>query len=155
VAFLPFVLFAAFFPAAFGGQPARTDGEAIPVNSLVIEEFKRGAGTRFGQLEYLGGLVMATRNNEMGAISSIRILPDQKRFISVMDAGHWAVGEIERDAAGRLSGIKDYRIYSMVGSASRKSKDHKDNLDAEGIVIADDLIHVSFERDHRIAAFPL
>src|SRR5690606_26106535 len=103
--FLPFVLFAAFFPAAFGGQPARTDGEAIPVKSLVIDEFKRGAGTRFGQLEYLGGLVMATRNNEMGAVSSIRILPDRKRFVSIMDTGHWAVGEIERDAAGRLSGI--------------------------------------------------
>ena len=154
-AFLPFALFAAFFPAAFGGQPAGTDGEAIPVKSLVIEEFKRGAGTRFGQLEYLGGLVMATKNNEMGAVSSIRILPDRKRFVSIMDTGHWAVGEIERDAAGQLSGIRDYKIYSMIGSASSKSKDHKDNLDAEGMVIADGHIHVSFERDHRIAAFPL
>jgi hypothetical protein len=154
-AFLPFVLFAAFFPAAFGGQPAKDDGVAIPVKSLVIDEFKRGAGKRFGELEYLGGLVMATKNGEMGAVSSIRVLPDLKHFISIMDTGHWAVGELERDADGRLSGIGDYKIYSMVGSASRKSKDHKDNLDAEGMVIADGQIYVSFERDHRIAAFPV
>ncbi|UVC09159.1 esterase-like activity of phytase family protein [Rhizobium sp. TH2] len=154
-AFLPFVLFAAFFPAAFGGQPARVDGEVISVKSLVIDEFKRGTGKRFGELEYLGGLVMATKNGEMGAVSSIRILPDLKHFISIMDTGHWAVGEFERDAGGRLSGIGDYKIYSMVGSASRKSKDHKDNLDAEGMVIAGGHIYVSFERDHRIAAFPL
>jgi len=148
-------MFAAFFPVAFGGQPAKVEGEAIPVKSLVIDEFKRGAGIRFGQLEYLGGLVMATKNGEMGAVSSIRILPDQKHFISIMDTGHWAVGEIARDADGKLSGIKDYKIHSMIGSASRKSKDHKDNLDAEGMVIADGHIYVSFERDHRIAAFPL
>lgn len=154
-AFLPFVLFAAFFPAAFGGQPAKVDGETIHVKSLVIDEFKRGAGNRFGELEYLGGLVMATKNGEMGAVSSIRILPDLTHFISIMDTGHWAVGEIERDADGKLSGIGDYKIYAMVGSASRKSKDHKDNLDAEGMVIADNQIYVSFERDHRIAAFPL
>ena len=154
-AFLPFVMFAAFFPAAFGGQPAKVEGEAISVKSLVIDQFKRGAGNRFGKLEYLGGLVMATKNGEMGATSSIRILPDLKHFISVMDTGHWAVGEIERDADGKLSGIGDYKIYSMLGSASHKSKDHKDNLDAEGMVIADGHIYVSFERDHRIAAFPL
>ena len=154
-AFLPFAAFAAFFPVAFGGQPAKVDGETLPVKSLVIEEFKRGAGTRFGHLEYLGGLVMATKNNEMGAVSSIRILPDKKHFISIMDTGHWATGEIERDDEGRLSGIRDYKIHSMVGSASRKSRDHKDNLDAEGMVIGNGHIYVSFERDHRIATFPL
>lgn len=154
-AFLPFVLFAAFFPAAFGGQPAKVEGEAIPVKSLVISEFKRGAGNRFGKLEYLGGLVMATKNGEMGAVSSIRILPDLKHFISIMDTGHWAVGEIERGADGKLSGIGDYKIYTMFDAGSRKSRDHKDNMDAEGMVIADGQIHVSFERNHRIAAYPL
>lgn len=154
VAFLPFVLFALAFPMAFGGQPAK-DGVAIPVKSVVIDEFKHNAGTRYGDLEYLGGLVMATKNGEMGATSSIRMLPDGKRFISIMDTGHWATGEIERDVAGRLSGIKDYTITSMRDSGSHKSKDHKDNMDAEGMVIDGDHILVSFERDHRIDTYPL
>jgi hypothetical protein len=147
VAFLPFVLFAFAFPVAFGSQPA-TDGEPLPVKSLVIPEFKSGAGNRFGSLEYLGGLVMATKNGEMGAVSSIRMLPDGKHFISIMDTGHWATGEIERDAEGRLSGIKDYTITTMLDAGSTKSKDHKDNMDAEGMVL-------SFERNHRIAAYPI
>lgn len=154
IAFLPFLLFAMAFPVAFGGQPAK-DGVAIPVKSVVIDEFKRNAGMRYGDLEYLGGLVMATKNAEMGATSSIRILPDGKRFISIMDTGHWATGEIERDAQGRLSGIKDYTITSMRESGSHKSKDHKDNMDAEGMVIDGDHVLVSFERDHRIATYPL
>ena len=154
LAFLPFLLFALAFPVAFGGQPAK-DGVAIPVKSVVIPEFKRNAGTRFGQLEYLGGLVMATKNGEMGAVSSIRLLPDGKRFISVMDTGHWATGEIERDADGRLSGIKDYTITSMRDAGSHRSKDHKENMDAEGMAIDGDHVLVSFERDHRIATYPL
>lgn len=154
VAFLPFLLFAMAFPVAFGGQPAK-DGVAIPVKSVFIPEFKRNGGTRYGQLEYLGGLVMATRNGEMGATSSIRILADGKRFISIMDTGHWATGEIERDAEGKLSGIKDYTITSMRDSGSHKSKDHKDNMDAEGMAIDGDHVLVSFERDHRIATYPL
>ena len=154
VAFLPFVLFAFAFPLAFGGQPAK-DGETIPVKSLVIPEFRSGAGNRFGSLEYLGGLVMATKNGEMGAVSSIRMLPDGKHFISIMDTGHWATGEIERDAEGRLSGIKDYTITTMLDAGSTKSKDHKDNMDAEGMVLDGDKILVSFERNHRIAAYPI
>lgn len=154
VAFLPFVLFAFAFPLAFGGQPAK-DGEILPVKSLVIPEFKRGAGDRFGSLDYLGGLVMATKNGEMGAVSSIRMLPDGKHFISIMDTGHWATGEIERDAGGRLSGIRDYSITAMLDADSTKSKDHKDNLDAEGMVLDGDRVLVSFERNHRIAAYPL
>lgn len=154
VAFLPFVLFAFAFPVAFGSQPAK-DGEVLPVKSLVIPEFKRGAGTRFGSLEYLGGLVMATKNGEMGAVSSIRMLPDHKHFISIMDTGHWATGELERDTEGKLSGIKDYTITTMLDAGSTKSKDHKDNMDAEGMVLDGDSILVSFERNHRIAAYPV
>ena len=154
VAFLPFVLFAMAFPVAFGGQPAK-DGVSIPVKALVIPEFKRNAGNRFGDLEYLGGLVMATDNGEMGAVSSIRMLPDGKHFISVMDTGHWAAGEIERDAEGRLSGIKDYTITAMLDEGSNKSKDHKDNMDSEGMALDGDKILVSFERNHRIATYPL
>lgn len=154
VAFLPFLAFALAFPVAFGGQPAK-DGVEIPVNALVIPEFKRGNGNRFGQLEYIGGLVMATKNGELGAVSSIRMLPDGKRFISIMDTGHWATGEIERDAEGRPAGIKNYTITTMLDAGSHRSKDHKDNMDAEGMAIAGDRILVSFERNHRIATYPL
>lgn len=154
VAFLPFLAMALAFPLAFGGQPA-VDGAVLAVKAIPIDEFKRGAGTRFGQLEFLGGLVLSTEKSEMGGVSSIRLLPDGKRFISVMDTGHWATGEIARDAAGRLSGIRDYRITTMLGAGGRTGNNHKGDMDAEGMVLDGDKVVVSFERTHRIAAYPL
>ena len=154
VAFLPFALFAMAFPLAFGGQPAK-DGVAIPVRSMTISEFKRGGGKRYGDLEFVGGLVMATKNAEMGAVSSIRLMPDGRHFLSVMDTGHWASGVIERDAEGRPTGIADYTITAMHDVGGEKSRDHKDNMDAEGLVVEGDRIVVSFERNHRIATYPL
>jgi hypothetical protein len=151
-AFLPFVLFGAAFPLAFGGQQA-PDGQQVAIKSLVIPEFKSGGGKRYGDLEYLGGLAMASKNGEMGAVSSIRMLPDGKSFVSVMDTGHWAEGKIERGADGRLSGIADYRIYTMRDDQGVFSND-KENLDAEGMLIAGNHLYVSFERVHRIAAYP-
>jgi hypothetical protein len=153
LAFLPFALLAMAFPVAFGGQPAK-DGVTLPVQSTFIEEFKRGAGKRYGELEFVGGLVLSTKRGEMGGVSSIRLLDGGNRFLSVMDTGHWASGEIERDADGRPRGIKDYTITRMLDTGSSKSRDHKDNLDAEGLALNGDQILVSFERNHRIAAYP-
>lgn len=153
LAFLPFFAFGVAFPVAFGGQPAAFDGEVIPVKALQIPEFKSGGGNVYGKLEFLSGLVLATKNGEMGAVSSIRMIDGGRKFISVMDTGHWATGTIERDDTGKLTGVTDYRIWAM-NDPGGKASDHKDNLDAEGMVLGKDRIYVSFERIHRIAAYP-
>lgn len=153
LAFLPFLAFGIAFPVAFGGQPAMADGQDIPVTAMQLAEFKRGAGNVFGKLEYLGGLVLASKNGEMGAVSSIRLTDDGTKFISVMDTGHWAAGTIERDGEGKLTGIRDYKIWSMRDPSGRSPHD-KDGYDAESLVLDKDRIYVGFEREHRIAAFP-
>jgi hypothetical protein len=152
LAYAPFVLALAIFPVAFGGVPA-TRSDPIPVNAMALDAFKPGAGPRFGDLEFLGGLVMATPKGEMGATSSIRITEGGRKFVAIMDTGHWAEGVIERDTDGRLTGLSDYRIYPML-SERAPSGDRKDDLDAEGMVIAGDRVFVSYEGRHRIAAFP-
>jgi hypothetical protein len=154
IAFLPFVAFGFAYPVAFGGQPAGMDGKDIPVVAMQLPEFKRGEGLVFGKLEYLGGIVVATKKGEMGAVSSIRVLDGGARFISVMDTGHWATGTIIRDANGKISGVKDYRISEILDAAGTAA-DHKDNVDAEGMAIDGDRVYVSFERTHRINAYPL
>ncbi|MDO6965485.1 esterase-like activity of phytase family protein [Rhizobium alvei] len=151
-AFLPFLVFGATYPVAFGYQAGK-DGVEIPVKSMVLDTFKQGAGPRFGKLEFLGGLVMATTGGELGAISSIRLLPDREHFIAIMDTGHWATGRIERDPQGRLSGIGTFAIHTMVPDTNSARQDHE-SMDAEGMVLARDRIYVSFERDHRILAYP-
>ena len=151
VAFLPFVAFGITFPLAFGGQPAE-DGTTLSVSAMQIPEFKAGE-SHFGKLDYVGGLVLATKNGEMGAVSSIRLTDGGTKFISVMDTGHWATGTIERDADGHMTGIKDYTITAMIERGSKAMMD-KDDVDAESLVLTDDRAYVGFERVHRIAAYP-
>jgi hypothetical protein len=154
LAFLPFLAFGSAFPVAFGGQPGMDDGQEIAVKAMQIPEFKRGAGTVYGKLEYLGGLVLATKNGEMGAVSSIRFLDQGTTFISVMDTGHWATGAVERDEAGTLKGIRNYKIWAMDGSG-KNGGDHKESLDAEGMALGPGHVYVGFERHHRIATYSL
>jgi hypothetical protein len=153
LAFLPFVLFGFTFPIAFGGQPVKIEGQPIPVIAMQIPEFKRGAGKTFGKLEFVSGLVLATKNGEMGAVSGIRLLDHGTKFISVMDTGHWATGTIERDKDGRLTGLSDYRITSMRDPSGTGAHD-KDNFDSESLAIGEHHIYVGFERYDRINAYP-
>jgi hypothetical protein len=149
LAFLPFVMFGFAFPIAFGGQPSKIDGQEIPVKAMEIPAFKDGEGPDFGKLEYVSGLVLATKNGEMGAVSSIRLLDGGTKFISIMDTGHWATGTIVRDSAHKLEGIKDYKIFAIKDGASSH-----ESMDAEGMALGKDRVYVSFERDHRIETFP-
>lgn len=151
VAYLPFVVAGLGFPMAFGGRPADAGAE-LPVKAMAISEFRPGAGRLFGRLEFMGGLSLATPKGEMGAVSSIRLTDGGKRFISVMDTGHWATGAVERDAEGALSGISDYRIYDMLGRDGRPGD--KRHMDAEGMALDESRVYVSYEGDHRIDAYP-
>lgn len=151
VAYLPFVIAGLGFPMAFGGRPAET-GAVLPVKAMVISDFRPGAGKLFGRLEFMGGLSLATPKGEMGAVSSIRLIDGGKRFISVMDTGHWATGAIDRDAKGALSGVSDYRIYDMLGRNGRPGD--KQHMDAEGMALDENHVYVSYEGDHRIDAYP-
>ena len=152
LAFVPFLALGLAFPAAFGGQPGAFDGQEIPVKAMQLPEFKQGAGKVFGKLEYVGGLVLATKNGEMGAVSSIRFTDAGTKFISVMDTGHWATGTVERDGEGRPTGIKDYKIWSMRDPSGHSAHD-KDGFDSESLVLDKDRLYVGFERVHRIATF--
>jgi hypothetical protein len=151
LAYLPFVIAGLGFPMAFGGRPAES-GAVLPVKAMVISDFRPGAGKLFGRLEFMGGLSLATPKGEMGAVSSIRLIDGGKRFISVMDTGHWATGAIERDAQGALSGISDYRIHDMLDRNGHPGG--KQQMDAEGLAFDDAHVYVSYEGEHRIDAYP-
>jgi hypothetical protein len=138
--FLPVVAPAA---APLGAEP-------IPVKSETIDAFGIGSDeTRFGSLEFLGGLELWSHSSKFGGMSAIRMLDDD-RFIGVMDTGFWYFGTLERDKSGKLSGVSDYSVGPIVGSGGGKH-----DADAEGMVVVGDRAYVSFERDHRIEAFDL
>ena len=129
--------------------------EPAVIKARPLRAFEVGSDkTRFGRLHFLGGLELSSSDPLFGAWSSVRILPGGQRFIGIFDTAHWLQGSLERDAEGRLSGLSDVTIDPM-----RDAKGNPDaskwEMDAEGMAIRGDEVLVSFERNHRIDAYPL
>jgi hypothetical protein len=140
---------AAIVVAAPAGAPL----ENIKVYTRPIKQFRIGyAETRFGPLEFVGGLEMASWDSDFGALSAFRFTSPGKDFVGVADTGFWFFGKIEHDADRRPSGVSDFRMEQMVdenGDVINK----KWLVDAEGLDVKDGIATVGFERQHRIAQF--
>jgi hypothetical protein len=133
--------------SAYAGEPAK-------IISRQISDFHIGRDeTRFGPLEFLGGLEMVSSNSLFGSLSSIRMRPDGKSFVGVLDTGHWLTGSIERDAKGRLSGLSDVEVTPMRDRVGR-AYEGKGRMDAEGVALDGDRVLVSFEQNHRVDVYP-
>ncbi|WP_087000375.1 esterase-like activity of phytase family protein [Rhizobium sullae] len=129
-------------------------GESVDVSSRVISTFKIGSSeTKFGPLEFLGGLEMVSGNPLFGSWSSIRFRPDGKHFVGVLDTGHWLTGSIERDQQDKLSGVSGVGIAPMRNGSGR-TFEGKGHMDAEGLALKGDQVLVSFEQDHRVEVYP-
>ncbi|CDN49771.1 esterase-like activity of phytase family protein [Neorhizobium galegae] len=135
---------------AFPVAPAT---ENISVRARAITEFKRGsAETRFGSLEFLGGIEFSSSDSRLQSLSSIRFRADGERFVSVLDTGSWLTGRIERDAKGRLANLTDLAINPILIRGGRVGS--KYTSDAEGLALRDGHAIVSFEQLHRVDAYP-
>ena len=127
--------------------------ERLEISARPIRYFQIGStGTRFGPLEFVGGLELTSTSSDLGALSSFRFLTPGKDFIGVADTGFWVFGAIARDADGKPSGVADFRMQQMFDRAGKISN-RKWEVDAEGLAVKDGIAAVGFERDHRIARF--
>jgi hypothetical protein len=137
------------------GQAGSDDGrvETIEIRSWPIERFRIGSDeTRFGPLEFVGGLEMTSRSRDFGALSAFRFLEPGSRFVGVADTGFWFFGTLEHDADGRPSGVSGFTMQQMVDADGAVIGDKYDT-DAEGLAVRGDVATVSFERAHRITEF--
>jgi hypothetical protein len=141
--------------ALVGCVPASSgESSKAVIEALSIPTFRTGsAETQFGSLEYLGGLSLSSGNSLFGAVSAIRLRPDHRHFVSVLDTGHWLSGAIDRDDNGRLSGISEAAIMPMQDRAGR-AHEGKGAMDAEGLALRDGEALVSFEENHRVDVYP-
>jgi hypothetical protein len=137
------------------GQAGSGDGrvETVEIRSWPIERFRIGSDeTRFGPLEFVGGLEMTSRSRDFGALSAFRFLEPGSRFIGVADTGFWFFGTLEHDAAGRPSGVSGFTMQQMVDADGAVIGDKYDT-DAEGLAVRDGVATVGFERAHRVTEF--
>lgn len=143
--------------AVFAGLTAASPAvlaASADVMATPIEKFSAESdATTFGQLEYLGGLVLTSANPEFQSLSSVRFLPDGRHFIAVADTGQWIDGTIERDADGKLVGLSDVTVNPMKNTDGLHPG--KSDMDAESLSIIGDRVLVGFENKHRIDSYPL
>lgn len=103
--------------------------------------------TRFGPLEYRGGLRLASEERGFGGWSAARL--DGNVLTSISDVGYWLrltlvheggrLTDARREAGGRLRRLDG----ELIGK-------HKDWADAEGLTRWRDGWVASFERNHRL-----
>ncbi|MEJ1119804.1 esterase-like activity of phytase family protein [Phyllobacterium sp. CCNWLW109] len=128
---------------------------SLQVKSRTISNFQLGsAESRFGPLEFVGGLDMSSTSARFGSMSAFHFLDAGQRFLGVTDTGSWFAGRILRDAEGRPASVADYRLAPILGEDGLPV-DGKRDSDAEGMNISGQKVTVSFERNHRIAEYEL
>ena len=138
-------------------SPVKAQEPAISmaVNAVPIRHFAVGShDTRFGPLEFVGGLSMTSPVDHFGAFSSFRFTSPGTEFIGVSDTGFWFFGTVTRDAEGRPAGFAEFSMQPMVDGDGNSTRE-KWTTDAEGIAVRGELATVSFERVQRIAEFEI
>ncbi len=129
--------------------------EPVELQSSQITRFALGsAETRFGWLEFVGGLELSAQDRRFGQFSGLRFLSPGSAFLGVADHGYWFRGRIERDGDHVPVRVSDFSLQAMV-DANGNIVDAKEDKDAEGLEVHDGIATVAFERDARIVEYAI
>jgi hypothetical protein len=132
------------YPAAL----TRIEITATPITSFDNRDPTR---TRFGDLEFRGGLELSSRHPAFGGISAIHVEPDGNRFIAVTDRGSWLRGRmVYRD--GKLAGIADPEMAPILGADGRPLA-ARGWYDVESLAERDGILYIGIERAEQIVRF--
>lgn len=132
----------------------------VTVTARSLNSFERvgGSARRYGRLEFIGGLLLASEDKRFGGLSGLIMSPDGKRMLAVTDEGNWlsaTVGYRDRAPAG-LSNVRMGPLLDLNGRPLTRKRDS----DAEAITLQSGNLDrgvalVAFERSHRIARYPI
>lgn len=135
--------------------PVAKPGKKLLIEAREISVFRpeKPDRVRFGKLEFLGGLELASASKDFGGISGLRFIGNSNEFLAVTDKGFWLSAELIRDR-NRPAAIEAARITRLRDSSGKKLN-KKSEADAEGLEISGDVVFISFERQHRIEQYSL
>ena len=127
--------------------------ETRPITALRPSDPMR---RRFGDLEFLGGLVLTSRDRAFGGLSGLRTLDHGRDLLAIGDEGSWFVARLTEDASGRPTGVESALAAPLLDEQGRPFRG-KVNRDAESVTIrrhgAGLEARVGFEHRHRILAY--
>ncbi len=146
------ILALALIPAA--AQPPRDVGvHRVDIKAQAIEAFdpRNPKQTRFGALDFRGGLVLESPAKDFGGISALRVAADGQNFISLTDKGNWLRGRIVYRGQTPIA-IRDAEMASILGPDGKPLRSRR-WYDTESIAEDGGTLYVGIERVHRIVRF--
>jgi len=153
--FAAFVLVVVTFGLAqalrYAHAPARIDVQATPIEAF---DPRDEAKTRFGQLEFRGGLALTSSDQAFGGISALTLEPDGTHFLSVTDHGSWLRGRVVY-RGGRPTGIADAEMAPILGADGKPLASHG-WYDTESLAQGSDgMFYAGIERVEQIMRFDI
>ena len=120
----------------------------LQVKALPIEFFDtlRPDKMQFGELEWIGGLELNSKDPDFGGFSGLSFIEEQ-RFLAVSDGGLVLRAKLDISDNRVPVGLSDVDLSYLPSVGEKTAKWRRD---AEGLEIADGKAHISFEGDHRV-----
>jgi len=132
----------------FSAAPTRIAIRSTPIAAFDNRDPSR---TRFGVLEFRGGLALTAAYEPFGGISAIHVEPDGSHFLAATDKGSWLRGRIVyRD--GKPAGIVDAEMAPVLGPDG-KPLAARGWYDVESLTEIDGMLYIGIERVEQIVRF--
>ncbi len=142
---------ALFFCPASAQAQVKTRSVSVSASPIVSFDLNDSGRTRFGSLEFVGGLAMYSDPRDFGALSGLR-LRDASRMVAVTDTGFWVSGNINRDQSGKPVSLSAVQMAPMLNERGEAFSD-KWEIDAESVTFDGNTAFVGTEQDTRIMRF--
>jgi hypothetical protein len=133
-----------------GLRPTQADITAYPIQAF---HPGRPDETRFGPLQYMGGLELRSNHPGFGGISSIRMRDDGKSFIGVTDVGDWVTGVIRREK-GKPIALDNVSIEPILLTDGKRARD-VGLWDVESLALDGKRAAIGIERRHSVLTFEM
>ncbi|MDK9697326.1 MAG: esterase-like activity of phytase family protein [Siculibacillus sp.] len=142
---------------AFAGSLPATGGAAVVTARPIVDFHPSEPGRRrFGDLEFLGGLVLSSSESAFQSLSALVSRDSGRTLVSVTDEGTWVGLRLDTDEAGRPLGVAAVDVAPLLDAAG-KPFPTKWARDAESLAFrptptGGELL-VGFEGHHRVLAY--
>jgi len=125
----------------------------VEIRSRAFQAFRINDPDRrvFGALRFLGGLELSASDADFGGFSSLRMLDEHGRFLSLSDRGTFLAGRLV-EQAGRPAGIVEAELAPALDARGRPLALGPD-FDTESMAFQGGTLFVGVERSHTILRF--
>lgn len=146
-------LVAAAWPAAAKPDRLPVDPVAVELRAYPLKSFdpREPDKTRFGALEFLGGIELQSNDAIFGGLSAVRLDASGERLLAISDGGLWLSARLVLEG-GKPARLAEARMAAILGEDGAPLT-AKGEGDAESLAIDGGTCFVGVERANEIFRF--